>query len=211
MVIFPRKEREHTRNMRVVLFCILAVGIMTARSSNGMAGNVKETYFYNETFYDVLGGDKTEGTNDAIAAVTAGVFGLISGQDYNNTIHILTKDEFLQDITYTGLTGCHDFPSLDGDFVLGDDHVQRIRQPQNKTTVPDGSKRVTVCSITYAAWYNTTVVNYLLSHREFLSLLRKQDRNMQIFCLPDYPYENKILTLWDDAQQPIPDVPEYPW
>lgn len=191
----------------LVIFLVLYLSV-------AMAEDGKNAYYYdsNSTCYKVLGVDGEEGVADAILAINSGEFGFISGQDYANTTLILTQDKQLKDFIYSGLPGCHKFPHLPVDMVKGDAIVARIRQPENKTSIPNDKNCFVTCSITYSAWYNTTIANYLLRHRDVLSRFRRRDKNIEQFCLPDYPYENNnILQMWDDSGKPISGVPEYPW
>lgn len=187
--------------------------VMSLLASCVMAEEVREGYHYNGSYYNVLGTDKEQAIANGISDVNSGIVAVISGWDFANTVYIVTKDEQIQPIDYTEIVGCYRFPHLPFYDILPDEHLQKILQLGIYTSVPENEPCLIVSSGDYAAWYNTTVINYAFSHQEVLTEYRMWDRkNMPIHCLPDYPLENvDIFQLWDSEKQPAPGVPEYPW
>ena len=196
-----------------LIIMIVCLCLPYAVAEENKVAEVRLARCYNDYYYNILGIDKAEGITNAFSAIDTGVFALIAGHGYANTISIIAKNGEMCDINSTDILWCYKFPRISPTMIMPEKNLRKIRRYGVDAVVPDNEPPAMVCSAIYSAWYNTTIINYAFMNQEVLLQYRNQTwEDAPALCLPDRPLENvDIFQLWDSEKQPAPGIPEYPW
>lgn len=154
-----------------------------------VAEDSRDVYYYENNCYRIEGITREEGIADAVSAISSDKYALISGHDYANTVLVVAPNEEILSLYKTELGHCYRFPSLSILIIMPGDTLENIQKHGTMAILPGSESALTVCSNEYAAWYNTTVINYAFTRPDILTNHRTTiGEYTSEACFPGYPF-----------------------
>jgi len=140
------------------------------------AVDINKIYDYENITLEILGITKDEGIRDGENAVRNGLYELIEWPDYAHGVYVIDKDGERKDILsiFEEFNRIYTIPKRS--MTAGFSHSVLLDISMNQEKATHLRPYVaTVCSVVYASWYNTVILDYLSKNQETLDSFRNKN------------------------------------